>query len=66
MNIDKSKILDNFKNIKIIINFNILIYYKKLFNKKGILNNIGCYLIFDIILLPIIIIFAFTIFFFKR
>ena len=43
MNINKEAIFDNFKNIKNFLNFNFLICYKKLFTKKGILNNIGCY-----------------------
>ena len=50
MNIDKSKLLKNFKNIKNIVNFDFLKCYKKLFNKEGILNNLGCYLILLIIL----------------
>ena len=59
MNINKDKILDNFINIKNIINFSFLKCYKILFNKKSILNNIGCYLILGIILFYIITIFAF-------
>ena len=39
------KLLDNFINIKNFMNFKFLICYKKLFNKDGILNNIGCYLL---------------------
>ena len=61
MNINKGKILANFKNIKNIVNFHFLICYKQLFNKKGILNNKGCYLIFGIIIFHIIIIFIFRI-----
>jgi len=61
MNIDKDKILDNFKNIKNFLNFNFLVCYKKLFNKKGIENNIGCYIIFIIIIFHIISIFIFCI-----
>ena len=60
MNINKQKLLENFINIKSIINFNFLKCYKKLFNKLGIINNIGCYIIFSIILFHIITIFVFT------
>ena len=59
MNINKAKILDNFKNIKNYINFNFLLCYKKLFKKESILNNVGFYLIFIIILFHIITIFLF-------
>ena len=45
MSINKTKLLDNFINIKNFMNFKFLICYKKLFNKHGILNNIGCYLL---------------------
>ena len=59
MKIDKLRLLDNFKNIKNFQNLNILVCYDKLFNKKGILNNIGFYLIFVIILFHIITILIF-------
>ena len=49
MNINKTKILDyvlnNFINIKNIVNFNFLACYKNLFCKMGIKNNIGEYII---------------------
>ena len=61
MNINKAKILENFKDIKNIINFEFLICYKKLFNKDGFLNNKGCYLILAIIIFHIIVIFIFSI-----
>ena len=54
MNINKTKILENFKNIYNFINFKLLVCYKKLFNKEGILNNVGCYIIFSIIIFHII------------
>ena len=41
MKIDKLKLFKNFKNIKNFANFNFLVCYKKLLNKKGIINNIG-------------------------
>ena len=61
MNIDKAKLLENFKDIKNIINFEFLRCYKKLFNKEGIIKNIGCYLILIIIFFHIICIFIFGI-----
>jgi len=61
MNINKTKLLDNFKDIKNFLNFNFLVCYKKLLNKEGIINNIGFYLIFSIILFHIITIFIFYI-----
>jgi len=60
MNINKDKILDNFKNIKNFLNFNFLVCYKKLFNKNCILNNIEFYIIFFIILFHIITIVVFN------
>ena len=59
MNINKSKLFENFKNIKNIINFNFLVCYKNLFDKEGIINNIGSYLLIFIILFHIITIFIF-------
>ena len=61
MKINKNKLLDNFKKIKNFINFNFLVCYKKLLNKNGIINNIGCYLILSIIIFHIITIFVFSI-----
>ena len=61
MNINKNKLLENFKNIKNIINFTFLKCYRKLFTKLGISNNIGCYTLLIIILFHIISIFCFCI-----
>ena len=61
MNINKEKLLENFKNIKNIINFSFLICYKKLFKKEGIINNIGSYLLLIIIFFHIFSIFIFYI-----
>ena len=61
MNINKAKIFENFKNIKNFINFNFLVCYNKLFNKEGILKNIGFYFIFAINLFHIVTIFIFGI-----
>ena len=58
MNINKAKLLENFINIKNIINLNFLKCHKKLFNKLGILNNVGCYIILAIIIFHIISIFV--------
>ena len=55
------KILNNFKKIKNFLNFKILTCYRKLFNKEGIINNIGCFILFAIILFHIITIIVFSI-----
>ena len=54
---NKENLLKNFKDIKNILNFNFLVCYKNLFNKNGIINNIGCYIMLFIILINIISIF---------
>ena len=59
MHINKEKTIDNFKNINNLINFKFLVCYKKLFNKEGILKNIGSYIILSIIIFHIIAIFIF-------
>ena len=59
MKINKSKLLQNFVDIKNIANINILICYKSLFSKTGLLNNIGNYIISFVIILHIISIFIF-------
>ena len=61
MSINKEKLLENFKNIKNIINFTFLKCYKKLFTKSSISNNIGCYILLIIILFHIISFFYFCI-----
>ena len=48
--IDKEKLFDSFINVKNIGNFNLMICYKSLFSKKGILKNIGFYILIIIIL----------------
>ena len=55
MKIHKIK-LYNFVNIRNTANINILIYHKKLLSKKGILTNIGSYIIILIKILLIIFI----------
>ena len=59
MKIDKSELIKNFINIKSIVNINILVCYKVLFSKKGILNNYGCYCLIFVIFLHLIIIIIF-------
>ena len=59
MKIDKKKLLDNFKNIKNIANFNILKCFHVLFCKKGISRNIGFYILISIILFHTITLFEF-------
>ena len=59
MNINKDKLFENFKDIKNFANFNFLVCHNKLFNKKGFIKNIGCYLISSIILVHILIIIFF-------
>ena len=61
MKINKEKLLENFRNIKNIANLNIILCYKKLFKKAGMINNIGCYLLFGINFFHIITIFIFFI-----
>ena len=63
MNIDKTKILDNFINIKNFVNFNFLVCYKKLFCIKSIVKNIGSYIIIAIIIFHII---TFILFYINR
>ena len=61
MNIDKNKLLNNFKNIKNIVNFNILKCVKVLFSKKGISENVGSYILIAIIFFHTITLFVFYI-----
>ena len=41
MSLNKTKLFENFKDIKNFANFNFLICHKNLLNKKGIINNIS-------------------------
>ena len=59
MKINKKKLLDNFKNIKNIVNFNILKCYKVLFSKKGISKNVGFFILIAIITFHSIALFVF-------
>ena len=59
MIIDKKKLCENFKNIKNFANFHFLVCYKKLFNKKNIINNIGSYILIFVIIFHILVIVIF-------
>ena len=61
LNINTKKLLENIRNIKNIANLKFLVCYKCLFCKKGLLKNIGSYIIIAIILFHIINIFLFYI-----
>ena len=47
---DIDKLLKNIKDIKNFANFNFLVCYKKLLNAKGLLKNIGSYILLFILL----------------
>ena len=59
MKINKNKLFENFKDIKNIVNFEILICYKKLLNITGIFYNIGSLIMISIFIFHIICIFIF-------
>ena len=59
MKINKDKLIKNFKDIKNIINLNILVCYKNLLKKESIIYNVGCYILLSIIIFHIISIFVF-------
>ena len=48
--INKNKLLNNFKDIKNILNIKVIKCYKEVFNKEGLINNIGFYIMSTIIL----------------
>ena len=54
MKLNKTKLFQNFKDIKNIANIKILPCYKQLFSKKGFIFNIGCFIIILIIIFHII------------
>ena len=51
MEINKTELFKNFIDVKNIANLNLLKCYKTLFNKNGIIKNIGSYIIFFVIIL---------------
>ena len=57
--INKTKLYNNFLDIKSIANIDFLFCYKILFTKDGLLKNIGSYILLSLILLHIIFIFVF-------
>ena len=61
MQINKTKILDNFKKFNDLINYKFLVCYEKLFNKEGIIKNIGCYILSSIIIFHILTIIIFSV-----
>ena len=63
MNINKTKLYENFINFKNIANLKILRCLEKLFSKKGLYKNIGNYILIFLITFHIISIF---IFYFKQ
>ena len=50
MNINKTKLYQNFLDVKNILNINIMACYKVLFDKKGIKKNIAFFLIIPFII----------------
>ena len=59
IHINKTKLYDNFINIRNIANINLLFCYKLLFPIKGILHNYGCLFIFPIIIIHFILMILF-------
>ena len=59
LKINVSKIYENFIDIKNIVNLNLLVCYKELFNKNGIRHNIGFITIIPILIFHFISIFIF-------
>ena len=60
MNINKTKLFENFVDFKNIANIKLLKCYKNLFSREGILKNVGSYIITSIFLFNIISIFIFN------
>ena len=50
MNINKTKLLNNFIDIKKIANIELFVCYKQLFSFKGIKRNIGCFTVIFVII----------------
>ena len=61
MVINKTKLFENLKNIKNLINLNILICYKKLLSFTSYIHNVGSLIIISILIFHIISIFVFYI-----
>jgi hypothetical protein len=61
MFINKTKLLENFINIDNFSNLKLLVCYRNLFSKDGILNNIGNFILIFCIIFHLISIFIFYI-----
>ena len=48
---EKIKLYENFMNINNIANINLLLCYKNLFSKEGLIKNVGFYIIITIIII---------------
>ena len=59
INVDKDKLYDKFKDIKNIMNLNLMKCYKLIFTKNGIIYNIGSYIVLCVIILYFISIIIF-------
>ena len=59
MKINKTKLYENFINIKNIANIKLLVCFNELFSDKGIQNNIAFYIIIPIIIFHVIVIILF-------
>ena len=59
ININKTKLYQNFVDIKNLVNINLLVCYKVLFSKKGIEKNYGSILLMPIIFIHFILIVLF-------
>ena len=59
MGINKTKLYDNFINIKNIANINLLVCYKLLFSIKGIIKNYGAFFLIPIIIIHFVFIIIF-------
>ena len=44
MNIDRKKLINNFKHVYNLANLNLLVCVKKLFSVIGIIKNVGSYI----------------------
>ena len=64
--INRDKFLNNFVELKNQINLNLMKCYKELFNKEGLINNIGNYITSAVILFTIILCILFKIKGYKR
>ena len=59
ININQTKLFDNFKDIKNMVNLNILVCYRVLFDKNSLSKNIGFFITIIIIVLHVVFIIMF-------